>query len=159
MTDQPASQEDFEAAFEAARPRLRAAVLAACPPDAEWPARVAAAIYAVLDFAIADPAAICVLTRDALLHRPDGPQRFLELTAEFAELLRRVASPAGPHQAPLPEATEQALVGGVAMIITDHLRAERLDRLREAGPELVELSLQPYLGRVQARRWSQRSPA
>jgi hypothetical protein len=154
MTHQPASQEDFEAAFDAARPRLHQAVLAACPPEAEWPARVAAAIYAVLDFALAEPDAIGALTQDALLHRPGGAERFLGLIAEFAELLRATA-PADPQ---LPDSTEQALVGGVAMIITDHLREGRLERLREAGPELVELSLQPYLGRAAARRAARSLP-
>ncbi len=154
MIHHPASQDDFDAAFEAARTRLRQAVLAACAREAEWPARVVAAIYAVLDFAVADPAAMGALTRDALLQRPVGAERFLGLTAEFAELLR-ATTPAEPQ---LPDSTEQALVGGVAMIITDHLGDGRLDRLREAGPELVELSLQPYLGRAAARRAARALP-
>ena len=154
MSHQPASQDDFDAAFDAARPRLLGAVLAACPPEAEWPARVAAAIYAVLDFALAEPAAICVLTRDALLQRPAGPERFLELTGEFADLLRATV----PVEPELPDSTEQALIGAIAMIITDHLRDGRLDRLRAVGPELVELSLQPYLGRAGARRAARERP-
>lgn len=142
------SQDDFEAAFDAAASRLRGTVLAACPRHDDWPARVAAAIYAALDFAVNDPAAIGVLTRDALLHRPHGPDRFLELVGGFAEMLRAEA----PRDDQLPPSTEQALVGSIAITITDHLRADRLGRLREAGPELVELSLQPYLGREEARR-------
>ena len=154
MTDQPASQDDFAAAFDAAAPRLHSAVHAACPPEAEWPARVAAAIRAVLDFAAADPAAIRVLTVDALLQRPPGPDRFLALLAEFASLLRAAV----PVDARLPDSTEQALVGAVAMIITDHLRAGRLDRLHDSAPELIELSLQPYLGRAEARQVARGRP-
>jgi hypothetical protein len=147
MSSDPASQDDFEAAFDAAAPRLEQAVLTACPRDADWPARVAAAIYAVLDFAVADPDAICVLTREALLHRPHGPSRYLELVDRFAELLSAEA----PEDGQLPASTERALIGAVAVTITDHLRAGTLDHLREAGPELVELSLRPYLGRERAR--------
>ncbi len=154
MNDQSASQDDFEAAFEVARLRLRRAVLVACPPGAEWQQRVAVAIYAVLDFAVAEPAAIRALTRDALLQRPAGPERFLELTTEFAELLRSTA----PADAQLPDSTEQALIGAIAMVITDHLRDGRLDRLRAAGTELVELVLQPYLGRAAARRAARGRP-
>jgi hypothetical protein len=156
MSSKPPSQGDFEAAFDAALPRLREAVLSACRRDADWPARIVAAIYAVLDFAVADPAAVGALTRDALLHRPRGPERYLDLLEDFAEMLRAQARRDGQ---PVPASTEKALVGAIAITVADHIRDERLDRLPEAGPELVELTLQPYLGRTAARRWSQRSPA
>jgi hypothetical protein len=148
------SQGDFDAAFEAAAPQLEQAVFAACPRDADWPSRVTSAIYAVLDFAIANRDAIRVLTREALLNRPYGPGRYLELVERFAEMLRAEA----PDDPQLPAFTEQALIGAVAITITDHLRDGTLDRLREAGPDLVELSLRPYLGRTAARRWSQALP-
>jgi hypothetical protein len=154
LNREPDSPLDFDAAFDAAAPRLRQAVLAACPRDADWPARVAAAIYAVLDFALADPQAICILTRGALIQRPHGPNRFLELVEHFAELLRAQV----PQDDELPASTERAVIGAVAVTIADHLRHDRLDRLRDAGPELVELSLRPYLGREQARRRA-RGPA
>jgi hypothetical protein len=153
MSPDPTTPEEFEAAFEAARPRLEAAIFAACPPQGEWPERVVAAIRATLDFAAADPAAATVLTRDALTQRPDGPDRFLELTGQFAEQLRVLA----PRDPRLPDSTERAVVGAVAMVIVDHLRSGRLDRLRECGPDLVELSLRPYRGRAAARRWSRRA--
>jgi hypothetical protein len=41
-------------------------------------------------------------------------------------------------------------------MIADHLRGDRLDRLREVGPDLVEMSLRPYLGREKARLRSRR---
>jgi hypothetical protein len=154
MSQDQTTPEDFAVAFDAAAERLRATVQGACPPEVEWPERVAAAIYAVLDFAVADPAAICVLTRDALLQRPAGADRLLELTAEFAAQLRALV----PRDPRLPDSTEQALIGAVAMTIAEHLRGARLDRLREAGPQLVELSLRPYLGREQARRAARALP-
>jgi hypothetical protein len=147
MSHDPPSQDDFEAAFDEAVPRLRAAVRAACAAQTDWTQRIAAAIYAVLDFAVADPAAIRVLTRDSLLHRPSGPLRYLELIDAFAALLAAEV----PDDPQLPALIEQALVGAIAITIGDHIRDGRPARLREAGPELVELSLQPYLGREQAR--------
>jgi hypothetical protein len=153
MNRDPASDENFDAAFETAAPRLQRAVRDACHRQAEWPARVAAAIYATLDFAVAEPEAICALTRDALTQRPDGPSRYLEQLERFASLLHAEA----PGESQLPAFTEQALIGAIAITIADHLRAGTLDRLREAGPELVELTLRPYLGREEARRRSRRS--
>jgi hypothetical protein len=140
MSQDQTTPEDFAVAFDAAAERLRATVQGACPPEVEWPERVAAAI--------------CVLTRDALLQRPAGADRLLELTAEFAAQLRALV----PRDPRLPDSTEQALIGAVAMTIAEHLRGARLDRLREAGPQLVELSLRPYLGREQARRAARALP-
>ena len=148
------SRASFDAAFEAAARRLEQAVFTACPHEADWPSRVTAAIYAVLDFAVADPDAIRVLTREALLNRPYGPSRYLELVDRFAGMLRAEA----PSDAQLPTFTEQGLIGAVAITITDHLRDGSIERLRGAGPELVELSLRPYLGREQARRAARAPP-
>ena len=153
MNDKSASQDDFETAFDTAFPRLRKIAVAACPPDAEWPARVAAAIYAVLDFAAAEPTTMRVLTIDALSYKPDGGRRYREFIDGFAELLRAEA----PGGEPLPSLTEHALVGGIAVTIVDQLRAGRVDRLLESAPELVEFSLLPYLGLTEARRWSRRT--
>jgi hypothetical protein len=153
MNERSPSQDDFEAAFDAAFPRLQATAVAACPPDGEWPARVAAAIYAVLDFAAADPAAMRVLTIDALSYRPDGGRRYRELIDRFAELLRAEA----PREEPLPTTTEHALIGGIAVTIVEQIRAGMVHRLPESAPELIEFSLLPYLGSVEARRWSRRT--
>jgi hypothetical protein len=142
--------DDFETAFDLAFPRLRAAVVAACSTDREWPAKVAAAIYAALDFAVQEPTAIRVLTRDALVHHPDGGRRYGELIDGFAELLRAAA----PRDEPLPTLTEHALIGAIALTIVDQMRAGTLDQLPATAPELVEFSLLPYLGSIEARRWS-----
>ncbi len=142
--------DDFATAFESAFARLQVVVATACAGDQAWPAKVAAAIYAALDFAVADPTAARLLTIDTLIERASGGRRYAQLIERFAELLRAGA----PRERRLPASTEQALIGGLATTVTAHLRTGRLAQLPEVGPELVELILMPYLGRSEAQRWA-----
>jgi hypothetical protein len=66
----------------------------------------------------------------------------------FADLLRAEA----PHDERRPASTEEALVGGMAMIVAEQLRLGSLQCLPVIAPELAELALAPYLGRP-GRRW------
>ncbi len=127
---------------------LRVALAEACRAHQEWPEKVAAGIYAALDFATADPdRALVLLARD---DRPDG-EAYRQTVDCLIRLLERVvpaaASPAGGSAGP---------VEGIAMIVADHVRAERADGLGEIAPVLVEFALQPYLGYAEAKRWADR---
>jgi len=141
---------DFSAAFSAAVARLQVAVLAACERQQAWPAKVAAAIAAAVDFAANDPQSVQLLTVDALIRRPDGGQRYVRMIEHFAELLRADAPPDRGR----PKTTEQALVGGVATTMADRLRFETSSALVATTPELVEFVLLPYLGPGEAKQWA-----
>jgi hypothetical protein len=142
MSEIESSSDDFANAFESAFARLQVAVEEACARGVDWPAKLAGAVEAALDFAAADPAAARALTLDALIHRPDGGRRYLRLIEHFANLLRAQA----PRDRRRPPSTEQALVGGLATLIADHLRAGRTGQLRETAPDLVEFVLRAYGG-------------
>jgi hypothetical protein len=51
---------------------------------------------------------------------------------------------------PLPEATEETLVGGIVSLIVREISAGRTEQLESLLPDLVELTLAPYLGAEQA---------
>lgn len=148
VTDHP--WDDFGLAFQSAFGRLDATVRGACARHGEWPAKVRAAIYAALEFAVAEPTAARVLTVDALIERTEGAQRHVRLIEHFAAMLRAEA----PRDARQPLSTEQALVGGVATIVADCLRSGESGLLLATGPELVQLVLLPYVGASEARRWA-----
>lgn len=141
---------DFSAAFSGAVARLQVAVLAACEQQEVWPAKVAAAILAAVEFAVNNPQSVQLLTVDALIQRPDGGQRYVRMIEHFAELLRAEAPPDRRR----PKTTEQALVGGVATTIADRLRFETPSALVGTTAELVEFVLLPYLGPAEAKHWA-----
>ena len=141
-------------AFPLALANLESAVLDACAGEEEWPAQVAAGIYAGVDYAIANPeVAETLASEDAA--GSDTLRRYESVIGRLAGFLR-VRAPAD-HR--LPGATDEALVAGIVGLVGDHLRIGRLDRLEELRPELVLLTLLPYLGFSEAKRWADRSAA
>jgi len=52
----------------------------------------------------------------------------------------------------LPEITEKAMVGGVAMLIAQRVDLGRHAELPALGPEAIQFTLTPYLGTAEARR-------
>jgi hypothetical protein len=131
--------------------RLEEVVLGACSGEAEWPARIAAGIYAGVDFAIANPEIVESLSSDleGEAERIAGYERVI---GRFTGFLQAVA-PLGDR---LPGSTDTALVGGIVGLVGDHLRLGRAERLAELRPDLVLLVLLPYLGFAEAKSWADR---
>jgi hypothetical protein len=128
---------------------LESVVLDACAGEAEWPAQIAAAIYAGVDFAITHPEVADSLVDDDG-SAADSARRYESAIARLAGFIR-VKAPKGQR---LPGSTDEALVAGVVGLVGDHLRIGRVDRLLELRPDLVLLTLLPYLGFSEAQRWA-----
>lgn len=135
--------------FPLALANLETAVLEACAAEEEWPAQVASGICAGVDYAIAHPELGESLAADARVES-GSLQRYESIIGRLAGFLRAKA-PTGDR---LPGATDEALVAGIVGLVGDHLRIGRLDRLEELRPELVLLTLLPYLGFSEAQKWA-----
>jgi hypothetical protein len=138
-----------EGHFPVALAGLETAVLAACAAEGEWPAQIAAGVYAGVDFAIENPAVARMLIIDAAVE-VDCMRRYERVIGRLAGFIQ-VKAPSGTR---LPASTDEALVAGLVGLVGDHLRIGRLDRLAELRPELVLLTLLPYLGFTEAQRWA-----
>jgi hypothetical protein len=69
----------------------------------------------------------------------------------FVEILK-AGRPEHSGERPLPEATEATLVGGIVSLIVREINTGRTEQLEDLLPDLVELTLAPYLGSEQAAR-------
>lgn len=136
-------------AYPLALAHLEAEVLEACAHEQEWPAAIAAAVYAGVDYAIAHPEVADSLVLDAD-PGAESLRRYEVVIGRLAGFLQAKA----PLTERLPPATDEALVAGVVGLVGDHLRLGRTDRLAELRPELVLLTLLPYLGFEEAQRWA-----
>jgi hypothetical protein len=136
-------------AYPLALVQLEAAMLDACAAEDEWPAQIAAGINAAIDYAIAHPEVAETLAAEAPAGA-DTLRRYEAVIGRFAGFMRVRA----PLDKRLPGSTDEALVAGVVGLVGDHLRIGRLDRLEELRPELVLLTLLPYLGFSEAQRWA-----
>lgn len=124
---------------------LEAAVLDACARETEWPAAVAAGIYAGVDYAIARPQVVESLSLGA-----DPAGSYEALIGRFAGFIRVRA----PVDRRLPSNSDEALVAGIVGLVGDHVRLGREDRLSKLRADLVLFTLLPYLGFAEARKWA-----
>jgi hypothetical protein len=126
---------------------LEAAILDAFAEEVEWPAQIAAGIYAGVDFGIARPQMVAAVSLDA------HPVRDYEgMIGRFAGLIQLRA----PIKERLPGSPAKALVAGIVGVVGDHIRLGRIERLIELRADLVLLTLLPYLGFAEAQSWANR---
>jgi len=141
----------FLVAYDDVVARIRERLLSACDGSEPWEARVLAALASVLDFLASEPARAHLVLVEGLRAGRGVFDRYQDALHSFVPYLRDGA-PAPPEGPRPPEATDEAVVGGVASLLTRRVRAGETDQLRDFLPEIGEFALTPYLGAAEARR-------
>jgi AcrR family transcriptional regulator len=148
------SKDDcFLAAYDAAIEQIRKQVFAACE-DAEgdeWTARVRNGIDALLKLFTAEPALASIALVEGLRAGRGVYDRYQAAVESFVGRLRQGAPPA-PAGGKVPEATDEAVVGGIASMLGRRVLAGEAERLNELFPEILEFTFAAYLGAEEARR-------
>ena len=148
------SKDDcFFAAYEAAIERIREEVFAAGAKyeREEWPPRVRDCIAALLSTLAADPALASIALVEGLRAGRGVYDRYQVAVEGFVVCLREGA-PKGPDGGEVPEATDEAVVGGVASLLGRRVLAGEAGQIEQLLPEVLEFALTPYLGTAEARR-------
>jgi len=141
----------FIAAYDDAVERVRARVLEACPESEDWPTRVLGGLTALLDFFAAEPAQAALVLVEGLRAGRGVYDRYQGALQSFLPYLRSGApEPAGAK--PPPEATDEAVIGGIASLLGRRVLAGETASLGELLPEIAEFALTPYVGATEARR-------
>jgi len=139
------------AAQEAFLDRLLLDVLSACDSPAAWPLKVRAALEAILASLVEADRLARVFAVEAAAASLGAAERQFATLDRLAALLRD-GRRHYPDAASLPHATERALVGGIASIVSSHLLMEDPQAIPALESQLIELVLMPYLGEGEARR-------
>jgi AcrR family transcriptional regulator len=148
------SKDDcFIAAYDEAAARIRERVNESCGAAAgePWSQRVSAAIDALLKLLAAEPALASIVLVEGLRAGRGVYDRYQEALESFVALLREGA-PGPPGGAEVPEATDEAVVGGVASMLGRRVLAGEAEQLGQLFPEILEFVLSAYLGAEEARR-------
>jgi AcrR family transcriptional regulator len=145
--------ECFIAAYDAAIGRIREQVVTACEEaeGEEWARRVRDAIDALLKLLAAEPALASIALVEGLRAGRGVYDRYQAAVESFVGYLREGA-PASPAGGEVPEATDEAVVGGIASLLGRRVLVGEADRLSELFPEILEFALAAYLGEEEARR-------
>jgi AcrR family transcriptional regulator len=145
-------EQCFLAAFEVVVDHLRELVADAVAPLEDWPSRAIGATRAVLAFLASEPdlARLCLVES-----RGAGPAvtaRFNDTVGEIVPLLRqgRAERPAGER--PLPDSTEDSVIGALVSLAHRKAAAGEAARLEDLLPDCIEFILAPYLGPAEATR-------
>ena len=141
----------FLAAYDDAIGRIRAPALAACEGADDWADGVLGALASLLDFLAAQPALARLVLLEGLRVGRGVYDRYQDALSGFVPLLRRGA-PAPAGAPPPPPTTDEALVGGIASMLSRRVLAEETEQLPDFLPEIAEFALTPYLGPAEARR-------
>jgi AcrR family transcriptional regulator len=141
----------FHAAYDVASGRLQERVLGACAEHSDWVDRVCAGLAALLDFLASEPASANLLLVEGLRAGRGIYDRFQEAVRSFVPYLHDGAPTASDGGQP-PEATDEAVVGGIASLLGRRVLAGETERLGDFFPEVAEFALTPYLGAAEARR-------
>jgi AcrR family transcriptional regulator len=148
------SKDDcFIAAYDAAIEQVRERVLGACADQekGDWVQRVNAAIAALLALFSEEPALASIVLVEGLRAGRGVYDRYQGAVESFVSDLREGAPP-GPDGADVPEATDEAIVGGIASLLGRRILAGGGEEIEQLFPEVVEFALTPYLGAEEARR-------
>lgn len=146
----------FLAAYEMVADHIRASMEAAAAAFDEWPQKVRAALATMLRFLAGEPelARICMI--EPVAAGGEIAARHRASMQALVEILK-AGRPEHAGERPLPEATEETLVGGIVSLIVREISAGRTEQLEGLLPDLVELTLAPYVGPEQAERVAQPS--
>lgn len=145
--------ECFIAAYDMAIERIRQSVTSACEEASgeEWPGRVRAATGALLDLLSEDPPLAGIALVEGLRAGREVYDRYQGALDSFVSHLHEGA-PSTPGGGEIPEATGEAVVGGIASLLARRILAGEAAQLSELFPEILEFILSAYLGAEQARR-------
>jgi AcrR family transcriptional regulator len=143
--------ECFIGAYDDAVERLRDEVVSACIGRDEWADGVCSGIAAALAWLAREPARANLLLVEGLRAGRDVYERYLAALQSFVPLLRE----GGPEDVVVPrppEATDEAVLGGMASLIARHVLAGETAQLENFFPDVTQFALAPYLGAAEARR-------
>jgi AcrR family transcriptional regulator len=141
----------FLAAYDDSVARIRERTVAGCEAGQAWTVRVLAALAALLDSLSSEPAQARLVFVEGLRAGRGVYDRYQEALQSFVPYLRGGA-PAPAGETPPPAATDEAVVGGIASLLSRRIAAEETERLAEFLPEIAEFALTPYVGAAEARR-------
>ncbi|MGB7587096.1 MAG: TetR/AcrR family transcriptional regulator [Solirubrobacterales bacterium] len=146
------SKDDcFVAVYDEAVARLREHVFAAGNDYRDWTERICAAIRGLLEFLSDNPPLATLLLVEGFRSTPDVHHHFQAALGGLTTYLRDGAPLVANDSRP-PEAIHEATVGGIASLLTRHIKAGETERLTEFFPEIAEFALTPYVGPLEARR-------
>ncbi len=137
---------------------LRVAVDAFGEHTGVWPDGVASGMHALLDFVCSEPEHAHLTLVDTFGASPQAIEIRESALESFTEYLRPGFDHAATLDVDVPDVAAEAVAGGVWQIMHHYIEQQRLSELDDAGPQLVYLTLNPFVGSERAAEIARSSP-
>jgi len=144
-------EECFLAAFDETVASAAEVFVELIDPSQPWADRVTAGIEVLLEMVTREPARAKLCIVEAQAAGGAALARYQAMLESVAPRLRE-GREFNPRSARLPDGLEVAIVGGLAWLIHQRLLAGEADDLKALLPEMLQVTLTPYLGEVEASR-------
>lgn len=120
-------------------------------PELPWEEQIATGIEIVLEMVVTEPARaqLCIVESQAA--GGAALTRYQGMLESLTPRLREGRAH-NPRASRLPDGLEVAIVGGLAWLVHQRLVSGRLDEIKGLLPEMLQVTLTPYLGEVEASR-------
>jgi AcrR family transcriptional regulator len=143
-------EECFLAAFDAVAGHLEELIAQAVKDRPDWPRQVIAALREALRFFAAEPdlARLCLV--EPVSSTPAIAGHLRQIVAGLIPYLR-LGRAERPDAEPLPDSTEDSLLGGLIILTSRSFLVGDPDSLEDLLPDLAEFVLSPYVGPAQAK--------
>jgi AcrR family transcriptional regulator len=131
-------REAVVGAYEEILGRFLAMLEAVCADEQEWPTKVRRGVEATVDFAAAEPAQAALLAAQGEVADREIGETMLAARRQLVELLQRGRG--SPGAIPLPEITEEAMVGAISMVLSRALADGSVAEVEDLRAQLVEFT-------------------
>jgi len=111
----------------------------------DWPTGIAAALHALIDYLISEPAHAHLSLVDTFAANPDAIEIRDAALASFSAYLKPGYGLAPKNRA-VPAIAAEAITGGIWQVLHDYIDRGRISELPGVAPQIVYLALVPFLG-------------
>jgi AcrR family transcriptional regulator len=120
-------------------------------PEQEWAEQISASIEIFLEMVVKEPARARLCIVEAQAAGGAALARYQAMLEAVAPTLRE-GREHNPRSSRLPDGLEVAIVGGLAWLVHQRLIAGRDEEIKALLPEMLQVTLTPYVGEVEASR-------
>jgi AcrR family transcriptional regulator len=120
-------------------------------PDQPWSDQIASGMEVFLEMTVTQPARARMCIVESQAAGGAALARYQAMLESVAPKLRE-GREFNPRAGRLPDGLEIAIVGGLAWLVHQRLVSDRLDDIKALLPEMLQVTLTPYVGEVEAGR-------
>jgi AcrR family transcriptional regulator len=144
-------EECFLAAFDETVAAAKEVFDELLDTERPWAEQVASGLEIFLEMVVAEPARARLCIVEAQAAGGVALARYQRMLESVAPKLRE-GREFNPRASRLPDGLEVATVGGLAWLVHQRLVTDRVDGIKVLMPEMLQVTLTPYVGEVEAGR-------